>query len=109
MIDDTKREFEMAVDLFGQGKRQEAAVALRALIEKNPDFYDAYESLGMVYYKMGQLDEAIEWTERLAALKPDQAMAHTNLSVFYMKKGDKEKAEVEKAKAVVLNFSNPKK
>ena len=106
---DKMREFEKAVDLFGQGKRDEAAMALCALIEENPDFYDAYESLGMIYYKMGRLDEAIEWTERLAALKPDDAMAHTNLSVFYMKKGDKEKAEVEKAKAVVLNFSNPKK
>ena len=103
------REFEKAVDLFGQGKRDEAAVALCTIIEKNPDFYDAYESLGMIYYKMGRLDQAIEWMERLAALRPDDAMAHTNLSVFYMKKGDKEKAEVEKAKAVVLNFSNPKK
>ena len=104
-----RSEYEKAVDLFGQGKREEAAAALEALIGKQPDFYDAYESLGMVCYKMGLLDKAIEWTERLAELKPDAAMAHTNLSVFYMKKGDKEKAEVEKAKAVVLNFSNPKK
>jgi tetratricopeptide (TPR) repeat protein len=106
---DAKHEFEKVVDLFGQGKREEAATMLVALIAKNPDFYDAYESLGMIYYKMGRLDEAIEWMERLVALKDDHVMAHTNLSVFYMKKGDKEKAELEKAKAVVLNFSNPKK
>ena len=108
-MSDVRSEYEKAVDLFGRGQREEAASALKALIEEHPDFYDAYESLGMVYYKMGQLDEAIECTERLAVLKPDAAMAHTNLSIFYMKKGDKEKAEVEKAKAVVLNFSNPKK
>ena len=101
-------EYENAVDLFSQGKREQAAEALKKIIEKNPAHVDAYESLGMVYYKMGRLDEAIEWTEKLAALKPDHAMAHTNLSVFYMKKGDKERAEIEKAKAIVLNFSKPK-
>jgi len=102
------KEYEAAVDLFAHGKKEEAAEALKAILAKDPAFSDAYESLGMVYYKMGRLDEAIEWTEKLAALRPDHAMAHTNLSVFYMKKGDKERAEVEKAKAVVLNFSKPK-
>ena len=63
----------------------------------------------MTYYKQGRLDEAIEWTDKLAALRPDYAMAHTNLSVFYMKKGMKERAEEEKAKAVVLNFGNNSK
>jgi len=108
MMSNVQIEFEAAVDLFGQGKFQEAVVALGVLIEKNPGFCDAYESLGMVYYKMGRLDEAIEWTEKWVALKPDEAMAHTNLSVFYMKKGDKQRAEEEKAKAVILNFSNLK-
>ena len=103
-----KSEYEKAVDLFSQGKREEAAEALKKILSKDPSHADAYESLGMVYYKMGRLDEAIEWTEKLAALKPEHAMAHTNLSVFYMKKGDKERAEVEKAKAVVLNFTKPK-
>ena len=108
MTGDTRREYEKAVDLFGQGKREEAAAALRAIIEKDPDFYDAYESLGMICYKMGRLDKGIEWTQRWAERRPGEAMAHTNLSVFYMKKGDKEKAEVEKAKATVLNFSKSK-
>lgn len=101
-----KIEFERAVDLFAAGKKEEAAQALTTLIELYPDFADAYESLGMVYYKMGQLDQAIEWTKKLAALRPAYAMAHTNLSVFYMKQGNKEKAEEEKALATVLNFSS---
>ena len=103
-----KNDYEKAVDLFGQGRREEAAAALKKIIEQEPANADAYESLGMMYYKMGRLDDAIEWTEKLAQLRPGHAMAHTNLSVFYMKKGDKERAEVEKAKAVVLNFSKPK-
>jgi tetratricopeptide (TPR) repeat protein len=101
--------YEKAVDFFARGRKEEAAKMFESIIERNPGFADAYESLGMVHYKMGNLDEAIRWTEKLAELKPDHAMAHTNLSVFYMKKGDKERAEIEKAKAVVLNFSKPKK
>ncbi|MBI4432512.1 MAG: tetratricopeptide repeat protein [Candidatus Omnitrophica bacterium] len=97
-------EYEKAIDLFAAGKKEEAAAALLSLIESHPDCADAYESLGMIYYKMGRLDEAIDWTTRLAAMRPEYPMAHTNLSIFYMKKGMKERAEEEKAKAVVLSF-----
>jgi tetratricopeptide (TPR) repeat protein len=103
-MDDVRAAHERAIDLYAAGKRGEAAEALLELVERHPDFYDAYESLGMVYYKDGRTDEAIRWTEKLAELKPDYAMAHTNLSIFYMKKGLKDKAEEEKAKAVVLSF-----
>ena len=109
MTDGVKHDFERAVDLFSQGKKEEAAAALRALIARRPDYADAYETLGMVLYKLGRLDEAIEWTEKLAALEPEEPMAHVNLSVFYMKKGMKERAEEEKAKATVLQFSRGKK
>jgi tetratricopeptide (TPR) repeat protein len=105
-----KIEYEKAIDLYSHGKSAEAIECLKALLEKDAEFYDAYEALGMIYYKTGQFDEAIVWTDRLVGKRPDYAMAHTNLSIFYMKKGMKEKAEEEKAKAVVLNFSKgPKK
>ena len=104
-MDEVRTDYEKAVDLFAAGKSEEAAVAFSKLIQVHPDHADAYESLGMVYYKMGRLDEAIEWTLKLAALRPKDSMAHTNLSVFYMKKGMKEKAEEEKAIATVLKFS----
>ena len=108
MIDEKKMAYEKAVDLYSQGKKEEAISSLLAIIEKDAKFADAYETLGMMYYKQGRLDEAIEWTNKLAQIRPDDAMAHTNLSVFYMKKGMKEKAEEEKALATVLNFSKPK-
>ena len=106
MADEAKAAYERAVDILSQGKREEAAEALLTLIESYPSYADAYETLGMIYYKLGRFDDAIAWTGKLAALKPDYAMAHTNLSVFYMKKGMKEKAEEEKAKATVLSFKN---
>ncbi len=104
MTDNSKIAYEKALDIFGFGKFEEAAEAFRAIIKDDPAFTDAYEALGRVYYKLDRLDEAIRCIERLAELKPNYAMAHTNLSIFYMKKGMKEKAEEEKAKAIVLNF-----
>ena len=109
MTDEARIAYEKAVSLFGEGRKEEAASALLEIIGKFPGYADAYETLGMVYYKSGSLDKAIEWTDRFAALRPEEPMAHTNLSIFYMKKGNKEKAEEEKALATVLQFSKPKK
>ncbi len=107
-MSDSKKEYEKAVDFLVQGKSEEAVQVFHRIVEQDPKYTDAYESLGMTYYKMGKLDEAIRWTAKLTELCPDHAMAHTNLSIFYMKKGMKEKAEEEKAKATVLNFGKAK-
>ncbi len=106
MTDEVKISYEKALDLFSGGHFEEAANALLELIKLHPSYADAYEALGRVYYKLNRLDDAIEWIQKLADLRPDYALAHTNLSVFYMKKGMKEKAEEEKAKATVLSFQN---
>ena len=101
---DKKTAYEKALDRFGEGKLEEAALEFEKIIQGDPNFLDAYEALSRTYYKMGQIDDAIVWMEKLAVLKPGYAMAHTNLSIYYMKKGMKEKAEEEKSKATVLNF-----
>jgi Flp pilus assembly protein TadD len=59
----------------------------------------------MTYSRLGRLDRAIEIMQRLGEKDPANPMSHTNLSVFYMKQGLKEKAEEEKAKATVLQFA----
>ena len=70
---------------------------LREAVLLDPLFEDAYESLGVILNRRGATDEAIEIMLHLAELNPDSAMAHTNLSVFYVGKGWKEKAEEEMA------------
>ncbi len=111
MTDNVKGAYEKALDLFGAGKFHEAEAALLELVKTHPSYADAFEALGRVYYKLDRLDDAIQWMTKLSELRPDYALAHTNLSVFYMKKGLKEKAEEEKTKATVLSFqkfSKPK-
>lgn len=95
--------YEEALSLFAkedESKESEDWQSINLLKEAlrlDPLFEDAYESLGVILSRRGQLDEAIEWMEYLAKLNPDSVMAHTNLSVFYVEKGWKEKAEDEKA------------
>jgi len=86
-----------AKDSSGAAAASEAIELLKEAIVLNPAFEDAYEALGVILSKTDQIDQAIEWMERLAKLNADSVMAHTNLSVFWLEKGDKDKAEEEKA------------
>jgi tetratricopeptide (TPR) repeat protein len=75
------------------------------VLELNPLFVDAYESLGVILSRHEQYDEAIALMHKLQSLQPDSVMAHTNLSVYYMQLGDKERAEEEKAIAMSIRMS----
>ena len=79
---------------------------MELLLEAHPDFLEAYEGLDMVHNRQGEIDKAIACMGRLLEKDPKSIMAHSNLSVFYMKKGMKEKAEEEKALATVLRFEH---
>jgi folate-binding protein YgfZ len=70
---------------------------LRQAIQLDPSLEDAYEALGVILSKRERLDEAIELMKKLATINEDSIMAHTNLSVFYLEKGNKDAAEEEKA------------
>ncbi len=102
--------YEEALSLFAQEEDSKSVQdtrpvkLLREAIALSPDFEDAYESLGVLLSRSGRLDEAIEVMQHLASINPDSIMAHTNLSVFYMEKGWKEKAEEEKAISTTLSM-----
>lgn len=95
-----KKLFDAALAEFASGSEEKAIKILRETIETDPLFADAYESLGVILSRQEQLDEAIAVMHKLEQLDPDSVMAHSNLSLFYMQQGDKEKAEEEKAIAM---------
>ena len=99
--------YEKALKLFAgsdPANAFEAVALLKEAIILNPTFEDAYEALGVILSKVDQIDEAIEWMQRLIGLNQDSVMAHANLSVFYLEKGDKDKAEEEKAESMSLRM-----
>jgi folate-binding protein YgfZ len=77
---------------------------LESLIGKFPKKGDAYESLGVILGHEGNFLAAIDLMDSLLELDPENVMSHTNKSLFYMKMGNIEKAEDEKAKATMKTF-----
>jgi hypothetical protein len=47
----------------------------------------------MAWYRKGDYDRAIAEGHKAEQLRPHEQLVHTNLSLFYMKRGDKKTAE----------------
>jgi len=75
-----------------------------AALEVDPNFTDALHALAMARAEMGDLDGAIEAGKRLCEVAPDDILAHTSLSTFYMNKNMIPEAEAESAKARMLDW-----
>ena len=66
----------------------------------------------MALMQLERYDEAIELGLKIVELDPDDAFAHTSLSIFYQRKGLIDEAEAEGAKARIISWkeelkSNP--
>lgn len=86
----TRQDFE--------GARQDFQQALQL----DPDFGDVHHGLAHVLEKLGDVDGALVAARRAVELSPDEVLAHTSLSVIYMRKGMIPEAEAEKATATEL-------
>ena len=73
-------------------------------MELDPEYFDAWHALGMAYLRADQVKEAIEAGKRAVELNPNDLLAHTSLSMYYLKAGDKAAAEREKGLATVLSW-----
>ena len=78
---------------YTQGNFDVCIQKLKQLLALDPDHFDAQLSLGMSYYRKGDFATAIAEGHRAETLRPREQLVHTNLSLFYMKAGDKVKAE----------------
>lgn len=64
-------------------------------VRKMPDSSLAHNNLGLVYYRQGRLNEAVEELKKGIRLKPDDAEQHYALARVYHKQGQFELAEHE--------------
>ncbi len=104
-----KKLYDKALEVFAENKEEDAVNLLQQAITEKPDFTDAYESLGVILSRLEKYHQAIEVMTKLAEIAPEEPMARTNLSVFYMKIGNKEEAEAQMAKANALRFTQSMK
>ena len=98
--------FDSAVESFQFGKDDEAKELLRSAILLDPNYSDAYESLGVILGRERKFEEAIEVMKKLLEVEPTTVMGRTNLSMYYMQLGDKETAEMYKAEATLKQFEH---
>jgi tetratricopeptide (TPR) repeat protein len=93
-----------ALDLYAEGRYEEAVAAYKKSLEADPSFTEAMHGLARAYQDMNRLEEAIEMANRIAELDPDDVLAHTSLSILYQKKGMVPEAEAEGNKARILGW-----
>lgn len=88
-----QEQYDAAMFDFSQGEFAAAAEKLKAVLAQDAAFFDAQLALGMAYYRLGDLPAAIAEGHKAEKLRPKEQLVHTNLSLFYMKSGDKVTAE----------------
>jgi len=96
--------YDQAIALLASGKLDAAIAAYRQALALDPNYTDALHGLAQALAQRGELDAAIATAQRITTLDPDDVLAHTSLSVFYMRKGMKKEAEEEAAKARRLEW-----
>src|SRR5580693_7095953 len=88
-----QEQYDDAMFDFSTADYDSAIAKLRAILAEDPAYFDARLSLGMAYYRKGDFATAIQEGHKAEKLKPKEQLVHTNLSLFYMKSGDKKTAE----------------
>jgi len=86
-------QYDEAMFDFSRGDFDGAIARLKAVLAADPAHFDAQLALGMAHYRKGDYAAAIAEGHKAEQLRPREQLVHTNLSLFYMKAGDKPKAE----------------
>jgi tetratricopeptide (TPR) repeat protein len=92
------------IDLFGEGKLDEAIAEYERALALDPKFADALHGVAQAYHAKQDFDRAIEAAERIIALDPDDILAWTSISRAYQRKGMIPEAEEAGNKARILGW-----
>ena len=98
-------------DLFDDANGDLALGDLDAAVEKyrrctvlDPAFFDGWHALGMALMKLGRFPEAIEAGLKSVELHPNDQLAWSSLSLFYVRNNQIREAEAAGAKAKILSW-----
>jgi len=99
-----QERYDQAMFLFSQEDYDQASELLDQVLSEEPTHIDALVALSMVCYRKGDLEQAIILGHRVEAMEPGHPLIHTNLSLFYVKTGNKEMAEHHGLKAKIASW-----
>jgi Tfp pilus assembly protein PilF len=99
-----QEQYDDAMYDFSTGDYDSAIAKLKTVLAEDSTHFDAQLALGMACYRKGDFKTAIAEGLKAQKLKPGDQLAHTNLSLFYMKAGDKGLAEHHGVQARIASW-----
>jgi len=88
-----QEQYDDAMFDFSRSDFDGAIVKLKNVLAVDAQNFEAQLALGMAFYRKGDFASAIVEGHKAEKLRPKEQLVHTNLSLFYMKSGDKVTAE----------------
>lgn len=88
-----QEQYDDAMFDFSRGDFDGAVAKLKNVLAADENNFEAQLALGMAFYRKGDFASAIAEGHKAEKLRPKEQLVHTNLSLFYMKSGDKVAAE----------------
>ena len=92
-MSDLQAIYDDAMFDYSTGDYDTAIGKLAGILTEESGHFDAQLAIAMCHYRKGDFATAIAEGHKAQALKPNEQLVHTNLSLFYMKSGDKKTAE----------------
>ncbi|HLP76757.1 MAG TPA: tetratricopeptide repeat protein [Candidatus Paceibacterota bacterium] len=103
-----QEQFDDAMFAFSSGDYDATISRLKAILSEDAGHFDAQLALGMAFYRKGDYAAAITEGLKAQKLRPNEQLVHTNLSLFYMKAGDKATAEHHGTQARIASWKSDK-
>ena len=88
-----QEQYDDAMFDYTTGDYDTALAKFQGILAAHPAHFDAQLSVAMCHYRKGDFAQAIAEGHKAEKLQPNEQLVHTNLSLFYMKSGDKKTAE----------------
>jgi len=104
MAEGAEDHYYAGIDLFGEGKLDEAIAEYLRALEMDPKFADALHGLAQAYHAKEDFDRTIETGRRILEIDPEDILAWTTISRAYQRKGMIPEAEEAGNKARVLGW-----
>lgn len=102
----TEGELEAAAHAYAEGRLQEAARRVEAVLRREPNHPRALGLKGLIAWQEGDLVGARRWLERAVARAPGDARLHNDLGIVYHAAGERRRAIRAFRRAVALDPSH---
>ncbi len=96
--------FHTALDLFAEGKNEEAVAEYQQCLSLDPKHSQALHGLARALQEPNRFDESVAVCKRLAELEPEDPLSFTALSIALHKKGLIAEAESAAGRARILDW-----